>query len=112
MALTTETSELPLYSNLAEPDMVELVEEYVADIPQIVHVLESALASENWQELKRQAHRLKGSAGGYGFPSVSVAAGALENCFGENVADKVLERTQRLVALCRRIRNTPVNLRD
>ena len=89
--------------------MADLVEEYIADMPQIVKVLESAITNADWQELQRQAHRIKGSAGGYGFPSVSVAAGALEIALSYASPEKISERTTRLLVLCRRIRSTRSN---
>jgi HPt (histidine-containing phosphotransfer) domain-containing protein len=47
-------------------------------LPQDVRLLTSSLASENFEELRELAHRIAGTAGMYGFMSLSKAAAAIE----------------------------------
>ena len=69
----------PIYSSLAsDPDFVELVEIYVSDIPARVATCVGFVESQNWPELKRFAHQIKGSAGSYGFGQITAIAALLE----------------------------------
>ena len=59
----------PLTSSLLidEPDMIDLVQRFVAKLPQyIVSITKSGEANE-WDELRKLAHDLKGVSGNYGF---------------------------------------------
>lgn len=68
-----------LYSELRDdPDVAELVDEFVAGLPAKVTRLETAFNTGHLPELGRLAHQLKGAAGGYGFPSISEAARHVE----------------------------------
>lgn len=71
----------PLYSTLADDeDMVELIEMFVLDAHLKATRLESCLNSEDWEELRRSAHQIKGAAGGYGFDKLTPCAQRLETC--------------------------------
>lgn len=101
-------SEPPLFSTLAgDPLLGELVELYVQEMPDRVAQLERLAAAQQWEELARAAHQLKGSAGGYGFGVLAGPAEQLELAV-RNGADtpSILEAVAHLVQLCRRIRST------
>ena len=75
----------PLFSEFAkDPDMIELVELFVNELPARIKAMQEAIAANNLDVLKRAAHQLKGAGGGYGFPSVSAAAGRLEHSIVES----------------------------
>ncbi len=61
-----------------DPGFAELVEMFAAEMPGRAAALESALGRQEWDELRRCAHQLKGSASSYGFPQITQAAGSLE----------------------------------
>lgn len=61
-----------------DPDMQELVEEFVSELPERARRLEEILDEADLVELQRLAHQLKGAGGGYGFPQITEAAAALE----------------------------------
>ncbi len=61
-----------------DADMRELVREFASDLPNRVRRLEELLAGEDFEELERVAHQLKGAGGGYGFPQITEAAAVLE----------------------------------
>jgi len=61
-----------------DPDMLEIVREFVAELPERVAALERELEAGRLQEVQTLAHQLKGAGGGYGFAQVTEAAGALE----------------------------------
>ncbi len=66
-----------LYSD--DPDMVELVDGFVAGMPERLDAFTRAWDLGDREQLCRLAHQLKGAAGGYGFPQIGEAASALES---------------------------------
>jgi PAS domain S-box-containing protein len=61
-----------------DPDMAELIEQFVAVLPERIAELEKAWHGRDWPALTRGAHQLKGSGGGYGFPQISEVAASVE----------------------------------
>ncbi|HSW46649.1 MAG TPA: Hpt domain-containing protein [Phycisphaerae bacterium] len=98
--------ETPLFSTLAtDPDMIELVEDFVAALPERVQAVERALQAGEPEVLRRLSHQLKGASGGYGFDVIGRAAAELEDSV--KAAASLAELTRRvndLAALCRRAR--------
>jgi len=103
----------------ADPDMKEVLEEFVANLPTKVSKLADLLARQELEELRRLAHQLKGAGGGYGFPQLSERAAALEAQLKAAAgADSVAAAVAELTTLIRRIdgyrlkaepANVPVN---
>jgi PAS domain S-box-containing protein len=88
-----------------DPDMVELVEMYIGELPDRVAAIEKALNDQDHDTLAKLSHQLKGSAGGYGFPTITDAAmqvesGALANAEVEALTAQVRE----LCDMCTRAR--------
>ena len=108
MTVNASLPNLPLVSILADdPDMQPLVHMFVDEVPEKIDVLTQALAQGDWEKAKVFAHQLKGSAAGYGFPSLTDAAGMLERLLAmpqrntqlvEQSAATVLDMLQRLRA--------------
>ena len=100
----------PIVSSLSgDPDMLELVEEFVDNLRDRTRSLEVAYAANDVEELVRLAHQLKGSSGGYGFDAIGEAAGALEQ--SARAASSVTDIAQELegfIAMCRRATAEPV----
>lgn len=98
-----------LVSELAdEEDMIDIVEMFVDELPDRVSEIERLVSEENLEELARRAHQLKGSAGGYGFPAITVAAKVLES--GAKAAEGIeslRRQVDDLADLCRRARAKP-----
>ncbi len=68
-----------LVSDLADdPDMVELIEQFLSHLTHSITRLESYHASNDSAALISLAHQLKGAAGGYGFAPISDAARRVE----------------------------------
>ncbi|MDB4964593.1 MAG: histidine kinase [Myxococcales bacterium] len=61
-----------------DPEMQEIVEQFVLGLPAQVEAISTALQLGHRDEVRVLAHQLKGSAGGYGFPSLTEIAGRLE----------------------------------
>jgi len=69
----------PVISALAnDPDMVELIDEFVAEIPNMLQGLEKAYSSNDMDTLERLARQLKGQSGACGFESITALAVELE----------------------------------
>lgn len=96
----------PVVSELAnDPDMEELVEMFVNELPGKAAAIQKALADQDLETLGKLAHQLKGSAGGYGFPSITDAANALEASarVDEDLVSLVAQAKE-LTSLCERAR--------
>jgi histidine phosphotransfer protein HptB len=95
-----------LHSSLGEdPDLREIVEMFVEEMPdRIAGLLEQAEA-RNWDGLRRVAHQLKGAAGSYGFDTITPCAGRLEDAIRNGDAEaEILRLVEGVVDLCRRAR--------
>lgn len=69
----------PVISELAgREEMRLLLEEFVRALPGKAAALARMVQNDNFTELARLAHQLRGSAGGYGFPIITRAAARLE----------------------------------
>ncbi len=93
-----------LISELADdPDMAELIEEYLSELPDRVRALEQACAEEDLDMLTRLTHQIKGSTGGYGFPTISEAAREVEALAKVGKAvPQLTASVEALTNLCRR----------
>lgn len=52
--------------------------QFTASLPAKVAALEELVARSAWEEARRAAHKLRGSASTYGHPAVGAVAGAIE----------------------------------
>lgn len=96
----------PIVSTLADDeDMSELVAIYVDEVAEKINAFENFLATRQWDDLKRAAHQLKGSAGGYGFDCLTPFASRLEASLGQAAElENVEAQVQVLVLHLRAIR--------
>ena len=96
----------PLRSALAgDADFAPLLAAYVASVPAKREELAAAVAALNPDvgPLREAAHRLKGNAGGYGFPSVTDAAEAVVVACREGRVDDARAAAAALDGLLARI---------
>ncbi|MEZ6233110.1 MAG: Hpt domain-containing protein [Phycisphaerales bacterium] len=102
----SNTRSAPLVSEFAgDPEMQELVEFFVSALPERIDAIRGALGEQRFRDLQRLAHQMKGAAGGYGFPAIGTAAGALEGTLKQNEQpplDQVRGEVDALIALCNR----------
>lgn len=69
-----------VYSSLrGDPDFTELLSFYVDELPEKRSSLRQLAGVSDFDGLRREAHNLRGSAGGYGFSGLSDLAGRLED---------------------------------
>ena len=95
----------PLRSEFADdPEMMELVREFVQELPERIESLQSAWREANTELVCRVAHQLKGASAGYGFAPVGDAAAKLEKAV--KTVDDDLTAVKRefdeLLAICNR----------
>lgn len=83
----------------------KILEPYIQHIPDLASEIESLSEQERQPDLARIIHQVKGSAGGYGFPSISDRAGVVMNRLqeGESILDLESE-IKELVNLMRLVR--------
>jgi HPt (histidine-containing phosphotransfer) domain-containing protein len=90
------------YSN--DPEMGDLIEEFVTGLSGTVAHLRNALAEGDVACVKRIAHQMKGAGGGYGFRALTSVGSDLENAVhGEAaITPLVLAQAEKFIATCRR----------
>jgi HPt (histidine-containing phosphotransfer) domain-containing protein len=94
----------PLYSEYrSDPEMVELIEFFLQELSQQAVNIDQAFEMGDVQRLRVLSHQLKGAAGGYGYPSISASAGAVESAVLADEANlsNVAEHVEALTLLCR-----------
>ncbi len=103
-----EQPTVPLKSTFAhDPDMRELVDVFVGELPQRIESLWQALAAQDAAGVRTMAHQLKGAAAGYGYPTIGKAAARVDEALSQAEAlDKVRGSVEELLTLCRRAAST------
>lgn len=106
--LDASSTAAPLVSELdGDPDLIELVETFVGELPDRVTAIRQALEHQDFETLQRLAHQLKGAAGGYGFPTITDAAKRLEATLKtDRQLAKMTTELNELAQLCARARAT------
>ena len=83
----------------ADPEMIDIVEQFVGELPDRLAALREALRDRDWDRLVVLAHQLKGAGGSYGYPEISEAARQLEADARER-AGPLEQRLEHLEKLC------------
>ena len=97
------TKSSPIYSTLGnDPDLGELVDMFVEEMPGRVEKIQNLLQNSQWEDLRRAAHQLKGAAGSYGFLKISPVAAVLEDKIrGEEPENEIRKAVDSLCDICR-----------
>lgn len=100
----TGSAGAPILSEFADdPDMLELVQFFVAELPERGQLLSRLTEDENWPELLKLAHQPKGAAGGYGFPTITEQARKVEEQAKlVDDLDRLKNEVDGLIDMCRR----------
>ena len=104
-------SDEPLFSEyLDDPEMGELIEDFVIGLTGTVNQLRLAITREDVESVRRIAHQMKGAGGGYGFPDLSLVGGDLENVVEAEgaITPRVRARADAFIATCRRVHFAPL----
>lgn len=95
----------PLVSTLGDdPDLAELVDEYVAALAGRMQDIERAVAAGDRKRVEVLAHQIVGSAGMHGFAAIGEAARRVEWAASGRDAGVLDESVRELAALCGRAR--------
>jgi len=99
----------PLYSTLdGDPDLGVMVELFLEEMPERVAHFLDLLDRQDWKELARAAHQLKGAAGSYGFQPISPCAARLEEAVQlGRPFEQIRQAVEELTDLCRRAAARP-----
>lgn len=109
MTVTTnlDSTTGPVYSSLRDdPDYLELLPFFVDDLPSLrTAMLEFAKVCD-YENVKAQAHRIRGTAGGYGYAGLSSLAGQLEGTCKTSPRNgsAILNDLERLIEYIDRVR--------
>jgi len=93
-----------------DDDMMDIIREFAAELPDRAASLESLLATDDLAELQNLAHQLKGAGGGYGFAEITEVAAALEQSLKDSADAAVLK--EQTGALCETLRAVVVTEAD
>lgn len=95
---------LPLYSTFVEePAIAEILPIFLGNLSNYVRGLEAALSAGDVEVAVRTCHDLKGTAGGYGYPSISAVASNIETALRAGEENRtVRELLESLRELCSR----------
>ena len=89
----------------ADPDLRDLVEQFVQEMPDQINALDTQAKGRAWSQLAQTAHQMKGAAGSYGFDEITPCAARLEAAAREpRSEEEILSALDELLNLCRRIR--------
>lgn len=78
-AIHEETSDWIYSSMRDEAGFAEILPFFVDELPDKQINLRELGIADDYENLRREAHKLRGSAGGYGFQTLSTLAGQLED---------------------------------
>jgi signal transduction histidine kinase/CheY-like chemotaxis protein/HPt (histidine-containing phosphotransfer) domain-containing protein len=91
--------------NEDDPDLLEIVRQFVRDLPDRSSAILRAVQTSDRETLKRLAHQLRGAGGSYGFQEITDAAASVEEALVGGLEEPVLRaRVEALAGLCRRAR--------
>jgi len=100
-----KTNPKPLQSTFRDdPDMVPIIEEFVAELSDRVATLRRTYESGQVEGLQRLAHQLKGAGSGYGYEPITNAAAKLESAIKSSSGglEQVRGQLEELIELCQR----------
>ncbi len=86
-----------------DPDLADILDEFVAGLPDTVSAMREAMANNHYEKLQRGAHQLKGAGGGYGYPSLTETAKVLEDAANAKDAEAAKLAFGELCALCKAV---------
>ena len=91
-------------SSASDPDMAEILPEFIAELPEQVAAMIQQLKDQNLEELRSTAHQLKGAGGGYGFAEITELAARAEQRVKDAASlEAITTEVDRLIQLIRRV---------
>jgi PAS domain S-box-containing protein len=87
------------------PVIARMLGDFVGRIDGRVSAMRAAIAASQTDDLRRLAHQLKGTAGSFGYPSLSVAAKSLEDHAKLGHLEAAAKDFEQVATLCRAVIN-------
>lgn len=89
-----------------DPDYADLLPLFVGELPTLRRTLLEFAKVCDFENVRREAHKLRGSAGGYGYHGLSELAGQLEDTCKNSARDStaILQELDRLIGYIERVR--------
>ena len=89
-----------------DPDYADLLPLFVDELPSMRTTLLEFAKVCDFENVKREAHKLRGTAGGYGYPDLSKLAGQLEDTCKASGRDSnaILQDLDQLIGYIKRVR--------
>ncbi len=84
-----------------DPDVADLIPAFLASLPGQLAEMREALQHGDFERLTRLSHQLKGAGGGYGYPTITNAAGRVEHAGRTGDAEGAALSLSALETLCR-----------
>lgn len=86
-----QTNSGGIYSSLADdPDIAEMLPFFVDGLAEMRVGIQEFAQVKDFEGVRREAHKLRGSAGGYGFAGLSDLAGRLEESCKNSLRDDAM----------------------
>lgn len=82
-----------------DPDMHDLVAEFVYGLDHRIQEIRQAYQQNDWDRLTTLTHQIKGAGGSYGFPSLSALGATMETGAKSRQSDPFADWMQQLAAL-------------
>jgi HPt (histidine-containing phosphotransfer) domain-containing protein len=73
--------------------------EYLQDLPRQLNAIRAIVEIEDYAEIKKQAHRIKGTSGTYRLDTISKSAAQLEQSADAQNPDKIATALNNIVSL-------------
>jgi HPt (histidine-containing phosphotransfer) domain-containing protein len=110
----TPDSDEPLHSAFADdPDMQDVIREFVDRLPGQVAKMLQLIDTHNLDELRRAVHQMKGAGGGYGFSQITHLAARAEQTVKEGgTIEAISQQVDGLVRLIRRVQGYDLRRED
>lgn len=90
----------------ADPEFAALIEQFADDLRARASEIQAELEAENFDGIRRVAHRIKGAAASYGFPQVGQTAQVVEQALRAGpelcrAREEIRDMVRRLIEQCR-----------
>ncbi|HIA26916.1 MAG TPA: Hpt domain-containing protein [Planctomycetes bacterium] len=106
--MTSEENHPPLFSTLAaDPGMIDLVENFVADLPERLARILLADEAADEKAFLFEVHQLKGTSGVYGFEPLHHCLVEIESLHKTGQLETIPEKLETLKKMCKRVTPKP-----
>jgi HPt (histidine-containing phosphotransfer) domain-containing protein len=72
-----------------DPEIADLVPGFLQNRQKDINIMESSLTAENFEQIERLGHSMKGSGAGYGFDGISEIGKSIEMAAKEKNIEKI-----------------------